>query len=109
MSSPAPGVPVCYRHAGRESHIRCQRCDRPICPECMRDAAVGFQCPSCIKEGARSTRQAVGAYGGRRSDDPAATSYALMVVNIAVWVGVVVTGWGSSRLLDLLSGFLLLS
>jgi membrane associated rhomboid family serine protease len=103
MSDPAPGVTVCYRHAGREANIRCQRCERPICTECMRDAAVGFQCPSCIKEGARSTRQAVGPYGGTRSRDPRLTTYVLMGVNLAVWFAVVATGWSRSRLVDVLA------
>lgn len=98
MSDPAPGAPVCYRHAGREAHIRCQRCDRPICPDCMRDAAVGFQCPSCLKEGVRSTRQAASPYGGTRSTNPALTSYVLIGINVAVWLAVVATGWKSSRL-----------
>ena len=40
-------MPTCYRHPERETYIRCQRCDRPICPDCMRDAAVGFHCPAC--------------------------------------------------------------
>ena len=31
----------------------------------MRDASVGFQCPECVKEGAKSTRQAKAAYGGQ--------------------------------------------
>lgn len=103
MSDPAPGVTVCYRHAGREANIRCQRCERPICTECMRDAAVGFQCPSCIKEGVRSTRQAVGPYGGTRSANPALTSYVLIGLNAVLWLAVVVTGWRSSPLVYRLS------
>ncbi|MFG2088813.1 MULTISPECIES: rhomboid family intramembrane serine protease [unclassified Spirillospora] len=59
--SPAPetSVPTCYRHPGRETYVRCTRCDRYICPECMRDAAVGHQCVECVAEGNRSIRRAV--------------------------------------------------
>ncbi len=100
---PAPaGVPTCYRHPGRESHIRCQRCDRPICPDCMRDAAVGFQCPECVAEGAKSTRSGRTAYGGLRPTNAAITSGVLIGINAAVWVAILVTGGGGSRLLDYL-------
>ena len=56
--SPAPetSVPTCYRHPGRESHVRCTRCDRYICPDCMRDAAVGHQCVECAGGGGRGAR-----------------------------------------------------
>jgi membrane associated rhomboid family serine protease len=97
------GVPVCYRHTDRESHIRCQRCDRPICPDCMRPAAVGFQCPECVREGTRSTRQARTAYGGQRTGNPALTSQVIIAVNVAVWVAILATGAGASRLVDVLA------
>ncbi|GAA4953482.1 hypothetical protein GCM10023238_19950 [Streptomyces heliomycini] len=54
----AQRVPVCYRHPDRETGVRCTRCERPICPECMVDAAVGFQCrsvrPHRLGHGARA-------------------------------------------------------
>ena len=31
-------VPVCYRHPKRETWVSCQRCGRPICPECQTPA-----------------------------------------------------------------------
>ena len=99
----ATAVPVCYRHPDRESHIRCQRCDRPICPDCMRDAAVGFQCPDCVKEGAKQTRQARTAYGGKRSADPRLTTIVLMGVNGVVWLLIMATGGYASRIADLLA------
>ena len=101
-STPATGVPVCYRHPGRETYIHCQRCGRPICPDCMRDAAVGFQCPQCVADAARETRSGRAAYGGLRSRNPGATSLALIVINAAVWVLVLATGGAGSRLADYL-------
>lgn len=39
---------TCTRHPDRVTGVRCQRCDRPVCPECATPAAVGVQCPDCI-------------------------------------------------------------
>jgi membrane associated rhomboid family serine protease len=97
------GVPTCYRHPDRETYISCQRCGKPICPDCMRDAAVGFQCPDCIKEGAKSTRQGQAAYGGKRSADPRLTSIVLIALNGLVWLSILATGWQSSGLIHRLA------
>jgi membrane associated rhomboid family serine protease len=76
-------APVCYRHTNREAHIRCQRCERPICPDCMQSAAVGFQCPECVREGKRSVRQGRPLSLGARGV-PVVT-YALIGLNIIVF------------------------
>lgn len=94
----AAGVPTCYRHPDRETWIRCQRCDKPICPDCMRDAAVGFQCPDCVKQANKGSRQNRAMYGGERSADPRLTSLVLIGINAVVWLAVVATGWRNSDL-----------
>lgn len=66
----------------------------------MRDAAVGFQCPSCVAEGAKTTRSGRTAYGGLRPTDASRTSIAIIGINVAVWVAVLATGGSASRLLD---------
>jgi membrane associated rhomboid family serine protease len=99
----ATGVPTCYRHPDRETWIRCQRCDRSICPDCMRDAAVGFQCPECVKEANKGSRQNRAVYGGERSADPRLTSYVLIGLNAVVWLAIAATGGNGSRLATLLS------
>jgi membrane associated rhomboid family serine protease len=96
-------VPTCYRHPGRETYIRCQRCNRPICPDCMNDAAVGFQCPNCIAEGKKTTRAGRTAYGGLLSTNATLTSGVIIAINAAVWFAITVTGGNSSRLVDLLA------
>ena len=69
----------------------------------MRSAAVGFQCPSCVKEGSRNTRQARTPYGGTRVADPRLTTFVLIGLNVAVWLLVQATGARTSTLLDRLS------
>jgi membrane associated rhomboid family serine protease len=95
-------VPVCYRHADRETYIRCQRCERPICPDCMNPAAVGFQCPDCVREGARTTRQARTPYGGTRRAGGPVVTWTLMGLNLLVFLAVSSTGSGGSRVLTTL-------
>ena len=60
-----PTAPACYRHPDRATYVRCTRCNRYICPECMRDAAVGHQCAECVGEAAKTVRQPQTAFGGQ--------------------------------------------
>ena len=76
------GVPVCYRHPGRETYVRCTRCDRPICPDCMRDAAVGHQCPECVTEGRRTQRQPRTAFGASALGQRGYVTITFVAINI---------------------------
>jgi len=54
MAQPLEGsITTCYRHPNRRAGVSCQRCDRPICPDCMVQASVGFHCPECTKQAAK--------------------------------------------------------
>ncbi|MDR0504874.1 MAG: rhomboid family intramembrane serine protease [Bifidobacteriaceae bacterium] len=45
----ASSPPHCPRHPERIALVRCQRCDRPVCPDCQVNAAVGVQCVDCLR------------------------------------------------------------
>lgn len=86
VSDAAVPVTTCYRHEGRESHVRCTRCDRHICPDCMRSASVGFQCPECVKSGNKNVRQARTVFGSLANQGarPVVT-IGLILLNFAVY------------------------
>jgi membrane associated rhomboid family serine protease len=91
MQPGAEAVPTCYRHPERETYVRCQRCDRPICPDCMRDAAVGFQCVECVRDGNRNVRQAKAQFGGAAVSVPRVT-WTLLAINVLAYFGEVALG-----------------
>jgi membrane associated rhomboid family serine protease len=84
---------VCYRHPDRQSYILCQRCGRTICPQCQTQAAVGVQCPECIKEGRASTprtkpRFVTNLLSGRA---PIVT-YSIMALTVVIWLLQIIPG-----------------
>ncbi|GAB3405303.1 rhomboid family intramembrane serine protease [Flindersiella endophytica] len=79
-------VPTCYRHPERETYIRCQRCDRNICPDCQRQAAVGFQCPECVKQGSQGVPAARTRFGGVIRGEGAIVTKVLVGINVAVFL-----------------------
>lgn len=83
---PSMAVPTCYRHPARETYVRCTRCDRPICPDCMREAAVGHQCPECVAAGVRSVRQPRTAFGGGLSGAKGYVTKVLVALNVLMSV-----------------------
>lgn len=92
-SGDSAAPPTCYRHPDRETYIRCSRCERPICPECMISAPVGYQCPECVAEGRKGVRQARTVLGGQRRETSATiVTLTLIGINVAIWVAGLVIG-----------------
>jgi membrane associated rhomboid family serine protease len=85
---PSPGEVTqrCYRHPNREALIRCTRCDRPICPDCMRPASVGFHCPDDVAEARQTVRAPRTTVGAKLLDSPPYVTTALIVANVAVYL-----------------------
>jgi membrane associated rhomboid family serine protease len=91
MSIPYPpqtpaAAPTCYRHPDRQTYVRCTRCQRPICPECMRSAAVGHQCVDCVAAAAASVPRVRTAFGGVQRSGPPVVTYTLIAVNVVMFV-----------------------
>ncbi|UUU23475.1 rhomboid family intramembrane serine protease [Streptomyces sp. DSM 40750] len=90
-SQDAQSLPTCYRHPDRETGVRCTRCERPICPECMVSASVGFQCPECVRSGS-GTGHAPSASaprtlaGGAVAADPRLLTKILVGVNLLLFL-----------------------
>src|SRR5215213_677722 len=39
----------CYVHPNRETTLRCNNCDRPICAQCAVRTPTGYRCRDCVK------------------------------------------------------------
>lgn len=87
----AGSAPGCYRHPDRETGVRCTRCERPICPECMVSASVGFQCPECVRGGSGTGRPPAAnrprtLVGGTVTADPRLVTKLLIGVNLLAFL-----------------------
>ena len=92
MSESPVTAPVCYRHPSKETYVRCTRCERPICPDCMNEASVGHQCPECVAQGKRTQRPARTAFGGSVAGRAGTVTKTLIGINVTVMLLSILTG-----------------
>lgn len=93
-------IQTCYRHPDRRAGVVCQRCDRPICPDCMHQASVGFHCPECARAGAQRVVRP-----HQLATRPVVTT-ALIAINLAVYVAGIGGGLGTSDAMTLDGGLI---
>jgi len=84
-SGATDAAPVCPRHPGTVSYVRCQRCERPACPACQRPAAVGVHCVDCVRAAARTTPTSRTALGGRAGGSRPVVTQVVMALCIAAF------------------------
>ena len=83
MSDYTPPILYCANHPQRETSLRCNRCDKPICPECAVLTPTGYRCKECVRGQQR-------VYNTATSID-----YMLAFITAAVlsYVGSLITGF----------------
>ena len=85
---PGAGASVCVRHPDRPTRLQCTRCDRPACPECLREASVGQHCVDCVRQDARAAPRARTVTAARPGRPVVVLT--LIAVNVLVFVITVV-------------------
>ncbi len=40
----------CKNHPQKETALRCNRCEEPMCPSCAVHTPTGYRCKDCVKE-----------------------------------------------------------
>jgi hypothetical protein len=91
----------CANHPDRETLLRCNRCEKPICLECAVQTPVGYRCKECVRE-----HQNV-YFNATPKDDWIAFGIALLVSAIAtpiVGFFLGVSGWFSFLIAFLAGG-----
>jgi membrane associated rhomboid family serine protease len=101
-------APECANHPGRPASVRCGHCDRPICTDCMHQAPVGWQCPDCVKQGAKTTRvirpfagASLNRTGIVGSTNPTPVVIGLIAACVVVFV---ISGFGKASVINRFGG-----
>ncbi len=102
---------TCAAHPSTPTRLRCSSCETPICPECAREAAVGYKCPDCARqlEGTTSRRSGRASTPFAPSAGRGSGTSSLAAAVRATLVGLAAAAVGGAVLAPVLrGGFLLL-
>jgi len=50
MTESTSEILYCYVHPSRETSLRCNNCERPICASCAVRTPTGYRCKECVRE-----------------------------------------------------------
>jgi len=73
MTQPALPPLYCANHPDRETLLRCNRCEKPICYQCAVQTPVGYRCRECVRA------QQAKYYNGESYDLPLGTLIAVVL------------------------------
>lgn len=90
---PPPVLPRCYRHPDIATGRSCTRCGRPACGDCLRPAAIGSQCPDCLRSSLPSPNVRARDWNARQHS---LVSRTIIVVNVLVFLWVVLGDVGAA-------------
>lgn len=79
---------VCANHPTRETTLRCNRCEKPICAQCAVQTPVGYRCRECVRGQQKSFDNSISI------DYPVAAIVSLIGVGIATAVLDFLGFWG---------------
>ncbi len=84
----------CYVHPTRETGLRCNNCNRPICAECAVHTPTGYRCRECVKMQQKVFDTALGRDYVLGFIVAAALSLgAAFLVTIVISIGFGIIGW----------------
>lgn len=52
--SDAPPILYCANHPNVETSLRCNNCEKPICPKCAVRTPTGYRCRECVRNQQRT-------------------------------------------------------
>lgn len=86
VSQESQAAPTCFRHPQTVSYVSCNRCGRPVCPQCQVSAPVGVQCVECVAQANKNLPQQKTQFGGRMRAGAPVITYMFIVLNVLIYL-----------------------
>lgn len=86
VSPEGQAAPTCFRHPQTVSYVSCNRCGRPICPQCQVSAPVGVHCVDCVAQANKNLPQQKTQFGGKARSGTPVITYTFIGLNVLVYL-----------------------